>query len=96
MVMTVLEARVDPARAPDLERAFREAAAELPSGIVRTSLVRDARDPSLFRIVTFWASREALQAMRASGETPKGVLMFRAAGAEPQLSVSDVVAETGR
>jgi heme-degrading monooxygenase HmoA len=93
MVMTVLEARVEPGRAADLERAFREAAAELPAEIVRTSLVRESRDPTLFRIVTFWTSREALMAMRASGETPKGVLIFRAAGAEPELSVSEVVAE---
>jgi len=28
--------------------------------------------------------------MRASGETPRGVLMFRAARAEPKLAVFDV------
>ena len=92
MVLTVLEARVAPERAADLERAFRDGAAELPPGIVRTSLVRDSRDPAVFRIVTAWADRNALLAMRATGETPKGVLMFRAAGAEPELGIYDVVA----
>jgi hypothetical protein len=37
-----------------------------------------------------WTSREALMAMRQQGGTPAGVLMFRAAGAEPSLSVYEV------
>ena len=43
-------------------------------------------------VVTVLASsRAALDAMRQTG-TPAGVLMFRAAGAEPTLTVFDVVA----
>ena len=33
---------------------------------------------------------EALETMRQSGQTPRGVLMFRAAEAEPTLSISNV------
>jgi hypothetical protein len=51
--------------------------------------VTDAADSTRWRIETLWTSREVLTAMRQVG-TPAGVLMFRAAGAEPTLSVYDV------
>lgn len=93
MVITVLEARIDDERVSDLERAYRDGIAEeFPPGLVETFLVRDDGDPSVFRIVTVWSSREALDAMRATGETPKGVLMFQAAGASPDLAILDVIA----
>jgi heme-degrading monooxygenase HmoA len=91
MVITVLEARVAEDRVNDLERAYREGTAEMSPDIVETFLVRDATDPTLFRIMTAWVSREALDAMRASGVTPRGVQIFQAAGASPQLSIFDVV-----
>ena len=93
MILTVLEARL-PAGGPEaLHGAFRTATQQaLPPGLVRTELVRDVRDPDRWRIQTWWSSRDALDAMRSAG-TPAGVLMFRAAGAEPELSVFDVVGE---
>jgi heme-degrading monooxygenase HmoA len=91
MVMTVLEAEVAPDRVEELERIYRETASELPPGIVETFLVRNSRAPLVFRIVTVWASWAALNAVRTSGETPRGVQMFQAVGAGPDLSVFDVV-----
>ena len=90
MVLTVLEATVAPERAADLQAAFRNAATQVPPGLVRSHLVTAAADPTRWRIETFWTSREALAAMRQTAGTPAGVLMFRAAGAEPTLSVYDV------
>lgn len=92
MVLTVLEAHVAEGREHALTVAYDAATARpLPPGLVRSELLRDARDPQRWRIQTHWASREALEAMRAAG-TPEGILMFRAAGAEPVLSVFEVVA----
>lgn len=92
-VVTILEAQLPVDRQDDLERTYRAAIAEQPPpGLVRSALLRDARDPSLWRIETLWESREALSAMRGTG-TPRGVLIFREAGAEPLLSVFDVVEE---
>ena len=91
MLMTVLEARVAADGARNLEQAYREGSLELPPGIVETFLVRDATDASLFRILTVWADRAALEAMRASGMTPKGVQFFQAAGATPSLSILEVL-----
>jgi hypothetical protein len=96
MVMTVLEAHVAADRVADLERAYREGASTLTPDLVETYLVRDTKDTTLFRIMTVWVSREALDTMRASGEKPKGVQIFEAAGATPALSILDVVTRRSR
>jgi heme-degrading monooxygenase HmoA len=90
--MTVLRAHVDPARQADLERTYQEAVTDLPPGISQTFLVRDTRSSSVFQIITVWRSRADLNAMKASGDTPKGVQMFQSVGAAPELSLFEVVA----
>ena len=92
MVITVLRAEVDADRIGDLESAYRYAVrGDLPSGLTQTFLARDARQPSTFEIVTVWSSRAALEAMRATGETPRGVQIFQSVGAAPELSILDVL-----
>jgi hypothetical protein len=82
-------------------RALFEFQVETPATYIPDSTIsprpykeqRGARDPDLMlRIETLWESREALSAMRGTG-TPRGVLIFREAGAEPVLSVFDLVEE---
>ncbi len=92
MVITILEAQVAPEKAALLEGAFKQGIENLDAGIAQTFLLRSSKDGSQWRIVTVWQSREALDAMRRSGETPRGVLMFRAAEAEPTLTVFEVMA----
>ncbi len=92
MVMTVLEARVAPQKQETLRSAFQSAVQRLEVGIVETFLVADTKDGTLWRILTVWKDQEALNAMRGSGSTPRGVLIFREAGAEPTLSILDVAA----
>jgi quinol monooxygenase YgiN len=90
MVITILQAEVAPDKVEALETAYREAIVRLDAGMVRTFLLRDARAPSSWQIVTVWESAEALEAMRQSGVTPRGITLFRAAGAEPRLSLFEV------
>lgn len=90
MVITVLEAQVTPGQVEALQTAYQQAVQHLDPGIVETFLLRGSRDPDRWQIVTLWESRTALDTMRQSGETPRGVLIFRSAGAEPQLSVFEV------
>ena len=92
MVMTVLEAHVADDQWATLKQAFAEEIAHhmLPS-IYQTFLIQGLSDPTLWRIITVWRSREDLQAMRQQG-TPAGVLMFRAAQAEPTLALFDIAA----
>ncbi len=92
MVMTVLEARVAPQKQETLRSAFQSAVQRLEEGIVETYLVVDSKDGTVWRILTVWKDREALNAMRRSGSTPRGVLIFREAGSEPSLSILDVSA----
>jgi hypothetical protein len=89
MILTILETRVPPERVPDLQAAFDAERPNIPPGFVRSHLICAADDTSLWRIETLWTSRDALTAMRQMG-TPAGVRMFRAAGAEPTLSILEV------
>lgn len=93
MPVTVLEAHVAPERESDLQAAYAAAAkGPFPHGLVRSTLSRATNDPTLWRIDTIWESPEALAAMRASGGTPRGIQVFRAAGVEPAISILEVVA----
>ena len=90
MVITILEAHVSADQWSDFQKDFQQRTAELPPQMVRTYLLQDVEDQTLWQIVSVWKSREALDEMRNSGETPTGVLMFRSAGAEPRRSIFNV------
>jgi hypothetical protein len=93
MVITILESRVEPDMVPALLAAYQNGLSHLPPQMIRTFLAHSAADKTLWRIISVWQSREALEEMRRSRETPEGILMFRAAGAEdPKLSIFDVAA----
>jgi hypothetical protein len=92
MVITILEAQVAPDKAAVREAAYKEGIERLDAGITQTCLVRSSKDSSVWRIITVWESHDALEQMRRSGETPRGVVMFHAADVEPTLSVCNVVA----
>jgi hypothetical protein len=94
MVVTVLEATVADDRAADLEAAYCAGGEKLPPGLLHTDLLQANDGTGRWRIQSFWSSRAALDAMRSAG-TPAGVRMFRAAGAEPVLSVFEVIASLG-
>ena len=90
MVMTILEGRVVSEKWATLEQAFLASSDSLPPPIAQSFLVQGSDDPTVWRVITLWRSRESLEAYRQSVETPGGVLMFRAAGTEPALSIFDV------
>ena len=87
--MTVLEARVLPDRAAELKRLY-EGAGPLPSQMLQAILVQSATDPLVWRGISIWRSRAALEEYRRSISTPTGIMMFRSVGAEPTISVWDV------
>ncbi len=98
MVLTILDARVAEERWDDLRRAYVEATTSadgLEPGLVRTFLAQSASDREAWRIITLWESRAALDSMRSAGP-PRGPLMFRAAGAEPTLSVWEIAGHVER
>jgi len=95
MLVTMLEAQVPDDQAAVLINEYGAAVDALPPVIVETFLLH-AAGSDLWRIVTVWASRDALDEYRRSVDTPAGVLMFRAAGAEPSLAIFDVAAHAAQ
>jgi heme-degrading monooxygenase HmoA len=91
MIMTILEGRVENQNWSKLEQAYQEGSQHNEPGLVQSFLIHSTKETDLWRIVTLWSSREALDAMRQLNETPRGVLMFRQANSEPSLSVFEVV-----
>ena len=84
--VTVTEGRVAPEREDDLRSAWEETASA-PAGLIQSTLVRG--EDGTWRIITFWESRDAVIAMRASGEPP-ALTMFHRAGSEPSVSMGTV------
>lgn len=95
-VITILEARVSPENWDALEYEFKSGTDHLPPQLIQSFLIHNAKDPELWRIISVWRSREALEEMRRTEGTPAGILMFRAAGVEPTLSLFDVMAQVGQ
>ena len=94
MIFTQLEAKVSPDKTQILKTAFEKALEQLPPAIEQSYLVQDKTDNDVWRVITIWKSQEALQSYRQTVETPEGILMFREAGAEPTLSMSNVIHHT--
>ncbi len=95
MVVTMLRARVAPDREASLLEAYGDGTGELPPFIVESFLLQAAGQEE-WSIVTVWRSREDLEHYRASVDTPEGVRIFRAAGAEPGLTIFEVAAHAER
>lgn len=90
MVITMLEATIPEDYWPSLQRTYDAGVERLPSQITETFLLHDTADRTVWRIVTVWRSREALDEYRRSVDVPGGVAMFRSVGVEPTLRIFDV------
>lgn len=95
MIVTMLEGRVAENRAPVLVDEYRKVGEELPPFILETFLLHTAGS-ELWRIVTVWESRKALEEYRATVDMPEGIRMFKAAGVEPSLKVFEVAAHASQ
>lgn len=90
MVITVLEAVVPEEHWQKLQAIYTKLTGEVPAEILNSFLVQDQKDKRVWRILTVWKDQGSLDAMRASGETPTGVVIFERVGAKPGLSVYDI------
>jgi len=88
VIITMVDAGVAPENVEALLQAWgRETGGALPRGLKESYLLRAG---DAWRITTVWESREALEEMRRTTQTPGALLIFRAAGAEPTLTVFEV------
>ncbi len=92
MVMTVLEGRVAKEKWSELSASYEGGLTRMPPQMVQSFLVQSRDEPTVWRGVSIWRSREALDEYRRSVATPGGVLLFRSVGSEPSLTVYEVVA----
>jgi hypothetical protein len=91
-VLTEVRALVHPSRGDDVVAGFRRLlAGPAPDGLLRSELLRTGGE---WRIQTLWRDREALEAMRAGSEEPAAPALFRSVGAEPELTVLEVMVTT--
>lgn len=94
MFVTIVEGALEAAREGDLRSAWDDKTAVLPEGFIESSLLR--AEDGTWRIVTVWESKEAVMAMRTSGEPPAAPTMFEQAGAKPSVSMWTVEGRVSR
>ena len=84
----VFEAELDAGQAADLARLMGEGRPTRPDGVVTATLLYDG---SRGRLVAVWKSRDALERYLATADVPRGAELMRKVGAEPTMSVVDVL-----
>jgi hypothetical protein len=94
MMISIIEAHVAEENWPLLEQAYQRSSQQMPPGLEQSFLVHSFEDRDLWQIITVWSGMGSLQQIQKSkeaGVTPRGVLMFREAHAEPTHTIFDVV-----
>jgi len=94
MVITTLEAEVSPMKWNDLKKAFENMLKNAHTGMITPTqawLLQSNEDVNVWRLMGLWTSMEEFNRMREKG-TPRGIQIFRDLGAEPSLSIYEVVA----
>ena len=95
MQIFTLEGQVPEDRWDDLTRAFAYAMKDRPPALLWSFLTQDSLEPTLWRIMTAWESREAAQAFIAAhaddGMTPS-TFPFLVVSVTPEASMGTVLA----
>ncbi len=92
-IVTILEANVSQENWENLQKTYQELGKKSEMRPTQSFLVQNKETPTLWRIISIWQDMESLQKVKQSGETPTGILIFRAAGAEPKLEVFEAKEE---
>lgn len=93
MVLTILVAKVSENYWQTLQDTYEIMTKNVPPTIKKSYLVQDQNNRLFWKILTIWESQDALKAMRESGETPTGVIIFQKVKAEPSLAIYDIKKE---
>ena len=88
-VMTTIDTVIEPEHEQDLIEGFRHMTeGRQPEGLVRSELLRG--HGGAWRIQTTWRNRDALLALRASGEPPAALALLDRLGAHHSHTVHTV------
>jgi len=94
MMISIIEGRVARQNWHLLKQAYQRSSGQTPPGLEQSFLIHSIEDEEVWQIVTVWsgmASLQQIQQSKEAGITPRGILMFREAHAEPVHSVFEVV-----
>jgi hypothetical protein len=94
MQIFTLEGQVPENCWDDLKRAFAYAMKDRPTALLWSFLTQDALEPTVWRVMTAWESREAAQAYAAAhddGMTPS-TFPFLVVSVTPEASMGTVLA----
>ncbi len=89
-IMTVLEGRIAQDQWAALTEGYAQIQTQRPAELVTSYLVQSASDPTLWRTVGVWSSKQAFDDFRASVQTPPPLALFRSLGAEPTLALFEI------
>ena len=86
-----------PADWQKLQDGYNAILESVPGGILRSSIIQERSDPTLWRLVTVWENFEQLKAMQQSNAIPPGVKIFKdIGGVEPKVKIFNVRSSFGK
>jgi quinol monooxygenase YgiN len=92
-MITILEGVVSGERWEKLEEAYRDAVRKIPQDLIQTFLIRDIKDPNLWRIISVWRSKSDYEKnIESTGLYATCVDVFRNVGVEPTRRKFDIIA----
>lgn len=95
MIITILEAHVAKEKQEALLAAFKEAKNHVEPGLISSNLLHSIEASTLWTIETTWKDKTAWEEMRKRPDTPRGLLIFQAGGAKPELKVLELTDKIG-
>jgi heme-degrading monooxygenase HmoA len=90
VVITIVTAKVAADKEAILKEAYEQAGGDQLPPFIRETFLLHEDGTDLWRIATVWNSREELEDYRRGVDTPPAIATFRAAGAEPTLTINEV------
>lgn len=88
MAAAIFEAPLSADQATRLTRLMEEGRATRPAGVLTATLLYDGERG---RLLAIWKDRGELERYVAETEVPRGIELMRKVGAEPTLTIVDVL-----
>jgi quinol monooxygenase YgiN len=92
MIVTILEGHVPSNRWNDFENSYREIIKHLPVQLKETFLIQDEHDPTLWRVISVWKSREDYDVIKFDPLYHSCSELYRSVGVESTRRTFNVVA----
>ena len=88
MAAAIFEAPLSAEQAAELTRLMDEGRPTRPDGVLTAMLLHDGK---VGRLLAIWKDRDELERYVAETEVPRGIELMRKVGAEPTLTIVDVL-----